>query len=198
MLITNKATKEFEHMPNKEEFLKEIVGKSCNVWNQFYVMKTLMNKEYEPLFNHNKYFWGAIQHSLGQSLLVDLAKFFEKSKKVVSIYSVLAFSKDRGKKEKIEKELDENLIVKNLKEWRDNIYMHTNKEVLFDFSTFSDAYPLKYGDLEELLTTIEDLIGSVVSGMEDTGHTYDFRNFKEQSQKDVEEIISILRQNFKL
>jgi len=70
-------------MPKKDfnKYLKEIRNNISNIYNQFYTFKALLNKENEKLYNRNKYFWGAITRSLGQSIILDLSKLFEELNK---------------------------------------------------------------------------------------------------------------------
>lgn len=122
------------------KYFKEIKSNICNIYNEFYVMDSLQNDKYEEIFNQNKYFWGIIIRSLGQSIMIELAKLFKESdgaQKEVSVYSLIRFIKNDNTRAKIKNKINQHQnIIDKLRKQRCRIFVHTDEKVFLSPENF--------------------------------------------------------------
>ena len=179
-----------------EKYFTKIYNNIANIHNAFYIWRGLNKKEYTKIYNENKYFWGIVLVSLQLDWLLEIAKVFEvpkEGKEVVSIPFILGFVPEGEKKEEIKKEIDkQKLILDNLWQWRCKILVHQDKIVVDNTADFYKEYPIKGGEIENLLDSIKHILGLIKSSKADHSESYSFKIFEEESEKDDEQIIQKL------
>lgn len=182
----NEYKKRFEKLYNR--ITEAIVV--FNVW------KGLQNKEFEPTFKKNNNFWLAVLRSLEDNYLTLLAKIFEKSKyseqnKIISVYSVIKYQSDTERAAKARLILDKNQkVIKNIQILRHNKLAHDNASFAFNPSIVLEKFPIKYGEIEDLLKISNELLSALNP---DSGHGYLFDTLTEDSQNDSRDIIKKLK-----
>ena len=185
-------TKEFE------KYLNKIRNNISSLYNRFYVLKSLKNKNYETTYNKNKYFWGIILFSLENDFFVNLSKLYGKDNlnfsKSISIHNLIDFVIDTSEKTRIQKKIQKHQkVIDNLKKWRNKIFAHEDEKVFLNIEKFYQKYPIKPEELENLLKLAEEIIGDVDSSVNNISKQYEFLNFKNESKRDVEDIIKKLK-----
>ncbi|MBU3918843.1 hypothetical protein KKC63_02985 [Patescibacteria group bacterium] len=184
-------------MGNKDidNYISKVRNNICNIYNGFYLWRSLQNAEYNEIYNRNKYFWGIVLDNLRDGWLLGLAKLFEENKKeVISIPFLLKFTpKGQGKKEIMRKIRGQKAIVENLWKWRCKILAHQDRAVTDNPQSFYRQYPVKGIDIENLLATTEEIFGMVKSAIINRSEAYTFKNFKEGAERDAEQIIRQLK-----
>jgi len=189
-------------MDNKEfdNYIAKVRNNISNIYNAFYLWKNLQKGEYNEIYNKNKYFWGITLSSLQLNWLLGIAKLFEESKEeqeVISIPFLLKFIPDGESKEAIKRKIEEQeSVLKNLWKWRCKILAHQDKVVAENIKDFYKKYPIKGANVENLLASIQNILGMIKSATVDHSESYDFRIFKEESERDAEQIIKQLQYFF--
>jgi len=187
-------------MNNKDidYYIPKVRNNISNIYNAFYLWRSLQKSEYNNVYNRNKYFWGIIMSSLQDAWLLGIAKLFEENKKeeVISIPFLLRFIPKGKEKEEIKEKIDsQKTIVDNLWKWRCKILAHQDKIVANNLPDFYKQYPIKGIDIENLLVAVKEILGMIKSSVVDHAESYDFRVFIEESKRDLDDIISKLREN---
>ena len=186
-------------MKNNEinKYITKIRNNLENIYNAFYLWKSLRNAEYNIIYNKYKYFWGIVIVSVQQKWLLGIPKLFEESRKgsreVISIPFLLKFIPEGKDKEEIKKEIDkQKSILKNIKIWRNKILAHQDKIVVDDIKAFYKEYPVKGKQVELLLSSIEKIIGRINAATNKMPIIYCYSRFREESKQDLDEIVSTL------
>lgn len=182
-------------MDNKkfEDYLRKIRNNISNMYNQFYVWKTLQNRNYSKIYNRNKYFWGIVIYSLENNFFLNLTKLFEKRNDIISIYSLIDFIQNPRDKRKVEQKIKfHQVILDRLWKWRCKIFAHEDKQTFLNLKKFYKDYPLKYSEIEKLLNLAKELLGDIESTVKGEGHSYSYKVFEDESRRDVEDIIKYL------
>ncbi len=179
----------------KERFDK-LYGRISEAVLLFNVWKGLQNKEFESTFKENNNFWLAVLYSIENNYLTLLAKIFEESKfseqnKIISVYSVINYQLDTKRAMKAKSILDKNQkVIKNIKILRNHKLAHENASFASDPSAILEKYPIKYGEIEDLLEISNELLSALNP---DFGHGYQFDMLAEDSQNDSRDIIKKLK-----
>lgn len=184
-----------------EEILDSYIAKVrthiSNICNGFYVWKGLNKKEYNEIYNEDKYFWGIVLASLQLNWLLGISKIFEEPKEnqeIISIPFLLKFVPAGDKKEKIKEEINKQKpILGNLWKWRCKILAHQDKVVADNIVDFYKEYPIKGGDIENLLVSIQNILGLIKSSMLEHSESYSFKIIQEESEREAEQIIKKLK-----
>jgi len=179
-----------------ENYISKIRNSISNIHNGFYIWRGLNKKEYYPIFNENKYFWGIVLASLQLDWLLGIAKIFEEPKKgqeVVSIPFLLNSVSEGEKKEKIKEKIGKQKpILDNLWEWRCKILAHQDKVIADNPQDFYKEYPIKKEDIENLLLSVKDILGLIKSSTLNHSEVYSFKTIQEESERDDSEVIKKL------
>lgn len=179
-----------------ENYIAKVRNNITNIHNGFYIWRGLNKKEYNEIYNENKYFWGIVLASLQLDWLLGIAKIFEEpreGKEVISIPFLLKYIPEGEKKEKINKEIDKQKpILDNLWKWRCKILAHQDKVVADNPADFYKEYPIKGGEIENLLVSIKDILGLIHSSIFDRSEVYTFKLIEEESERDYQQIIKKL------
>ena len=179
-----------------ENYIAKVRNNITNIHNGFYIWSGLNKQEYNEIYNENKYFWGIVLASLQLDWLLGIAKIFEEpreGKEVISIPFLLKYIPEGEKKEKINKEIDKQKpILDNLWKWRCKILAHQDKVVADNPVDFYKEYPIKGGEIENLLVSIKDILGLIHSSMLDHSEVYTFKLIEEESEGDCKQIIKKL------
>ena len=110
---------------------------------------------------------------------------------------MLKFIPDGESKEAIKRKIEEQeSVLKNLWKWRCKILAHQDKVVAENIKDFYRKYPIKGANVENLLASIQNILGMIKSATVNHSETYDFRIFKEESKRDAEQIIKQLQYFF--
>lgn len=186
-------------MKNNEisNYITKIRNNLENIYNAFYLWKSLQNAKYNIIYNKYKYFWVIVIISLQQNWLLGIPKLFEESKEgrkeVISIPFLLKFIPEGEDKEKIKKEIDnQKLILKNFKIWRNKILAHQDKIVADNIKDFYKKYPINGLQTEKLLSSIGKIIGMIESTTTNHSTFYSCYRFKEESKQDLDAIMGKL------
>lgn len=168
-----------------------------NIYNAFYLWKSLQNAKYNIIYNKYKYFWVIVIISLQQNWLLGIPKLFEESregrKEVISIPFLLKFIPEGKDKEEIKKEIDKQKpILKNIKIWRNKILAHQDKIVVDDVKDFYKKNPIEGKQVETLLNSIAKIIGRIGSITNKSSIIYSYYRFKEESRQNLDSIVSTL------
>lgn len=185
---------------NFDNYIAKVRNNISNIYNAFYLWKTLRKAEYNELYNRNKYFWGITLSSLQLGWLLGIAKLFEESREgqeVISIPFLLKFIPSGKDKEAIKRKIEEQKsVLKNLWKWRCKILAHQDKVVAENIKDFYKEYPIKGEEVESLLVSIKDILGMIKSVTVDHSEFYSFKIFREESEKDAERVIEQLKYFF--
>lgn len=178
-------------------YITKIRNNLENIYNAFYLWKSLQNAEYNIVYNKYRYFWGIVIVSVQQKWLLGIPKLFEESRKgsreVISIPFLLKFIPEGKDKEEIKKEIDkQKSILKNIKIWRNKILAHQDKIVADDIKEFYIKFPIKGKQVEILLSSIEKIIGRINSATNKSPIIYSYCRFKKESKQNLDEIVSAL------
>lgn len=186
-------------MKNNEvnNYITKIRNNLDNIYNAFYLWKSLQNAKYNIIYNRYKYFWGIVIISLQQNWLLGIPKLFEESregrKEVISIPFLLKLIPEGEDKEEIKKEIDKQKpILKNFKIWRNKILAHQDKIVADDVKDFYKKYPIKGKQVETLLSSFAKIIGRIESTTIKPSIIYSYYRFKEESKQNLDDLISTL------
>ena len=191
-----------EYMDNKNfnNYIAKVRNNISNIYNAFYLWKSLQKAEYNEIYNRNKYFWGITLSSLQLSWLLGIAKLFEEPRKgqeVISMPFLLRFIPEGEEKEKIKKEIkNQKPILENLWKWRCKILAHQDKVVAENIKDFYKEYPIKGGEIENLLVSIKDILGMIKSATVNHSEVYSFKLIKEESKRDAERVVEQLKYFF--
>lgn len=176
-----------------EKNINKVRNHISNVFNRFNVWKTLQNSDYNEIYNRNKYFWGAIINSLQNDFLLSLVKIFEdrKEKDVLSIYYLLNLLPEGLAKEEIKEKINNrNSVIQNLIVWRNNILAHQNIYFTHNPKEIFEKFPIKNNEIEKLMELLGETLGMIKSLVANRGEVYSFRLIKEESERDVKNIIN--------
>jgi len=114
------------------------------------------------------------------------------------IQFTIEFIPDGESKEAIKRKIEEQeSVLKNLWKWRCKILAHQDKVVAENIKDFYRKYPIKGVNVENLLASIQNILGMIKSATVNHSETYDFRIFKEESKRDAEQIIKQLQYFFR-
>lgn len=97
-----------------------------------------------------------------------------------------------GGEEKIEKH---KKIIESIKGWRDKLFAHEDEEVFLDMDNFYKTYPLKHGEIEDLIKLSKEILGDIRSTVSGVGHSYSYKTFVDESELDVESIMDKLSED---
>jgi len=181
-------------------YIDKIVKNISNIYNAFYLWKNLQNSNHNQIYNRYKYFWGITITSVQLNWLLGIPKLFEESKgckkDVVSIPFLLKFIPEGEDKEKIRREIEnQKPILDNFRKWRNKILAHQDKIVAYNIKDFYKSYPIKGVQVEELLSSIARIIGMIKSTKTNHSEFYSFSLYKENSERNLKEIIEILKKH---
>ena len=181
-------------------YIEKITNNINNIFNAFYLWKNLQNSKYNQIYNRYKYFWGITITSVQLNWLLGIPKLFEESKgckkDVVSIPFLLKFIPEGEDKEKIRREIEnQKPILDNFRKWRNKILAHQDKIVAYNIKDFYKSYPIKGVQVEELLSSIARVIGMIKSTKTNHSEFYSFSLYKENSERNLKEIIEILKKH---
>jgi hypothetical protein len=189
-------------MKNKDFdfYIRKVVNNISNIFNAFYLWKSLQNSKYNQIYNRYKYFWGMTIISVQLNWLLGIPKLFEASKRekeeVISIPFLLKFIPEGKDKEKIKKEIEnQKPILDNFKKWRNKILAHQDKIVAENIKDFYKKYPIKGEQIEKLLSSISKIIGMIKSTKTDHTEHYSFCTYKEDSERNLKGIIEVLEKH---
>ena len=189
-------------MENKDldYYIEKVENNISNIFNAFYLWKNLQNSNHNQIYNRYKYFWGITITSVQLNWLLGIPKLFEESKgckkDVVSIPFLLKFIPEGEDKEKIRREIEnQKPILDNFKKWRNKILAHQDKIVAYNIKDFYKSYPIKGVQVEELLSSIARIIGMIKSTKTNHSEFYSFSLYKENSERNLKEIIEILKKH---
>ncbi len=182
-------------MANFDKIFNIIQNRVSKAHVLFYVWKELQNKQYEKGYKKNKYFWGAIILALQESWFSTIIKLFEKREDVISIYSLLEFIKEPIKRSEIENKVSiHKKTLINIRKWRNKVSFHEDKKVLLDpRELFFHKHQVKYDEIEEMLSLLEELLGDIYSATSGKRHIFSYKTFRDSSQQDVNRILSELK-----
>lgn len=189
-------------MNNKKitDYIPKVRNNISNIYNAFYVWRSLQKAEYNETYNKNKYFWGITIISLQLKWLLGIAMLFEEpkeGKEVISIPFLLGFIPEGEVKEEIKKEIEKQKpILKNLWKWRCKILAHQDVVVAENIKDFYKEYPIKGGEPEEILDSAQKILGMIKSTTVSHSESYSFKIFKEESELDAERVIKELKYFF--
>lgn len=187
-------------MKDKEFYIKQLTNKIANAFNTFYLWESLQKKEYENLWNKNRYFWGVISVSLQLSTFLLPSMIFEKlekGKEVISIPFLLSFIPEGENKKKIEEKIKkQESILNKLWKWRCKIFVHQDVIVAGNTVDFCKEYPITKEEMEKILMSAQNILGMIKSTISGEGHSFIFRNFEEGAQIDAEQIMEAVRYFF--
>lgn len=185
---------------NLDNYIPKVRNNISNIYNAFYLWRSLQKSEYSEIYNKNKYFWGIVISSLQSSWLLGIAMLFEepkKGKEVISIPFLLEFINEEKDKEEIKEEVKKKkLVLDNLWEWRCKILAHQDVEVAENIKDFYKKYPVKGEDVENLLASLQNILGMIKSTTVSHSETYSFKLIKEEAERDAEQVIKELRYFF--
>lgn len=191
---------EYMNDENFGNYIAKVRNNISNIYNAFYLWKNLQKAEHNETYNRNKYFWGITLSSLQLSWLLGIAKLFERSREeqeVISIPFLLKFISEGEEKEKIKEEIEnQRPVLENLWKWRCKILAHQDKVVAENIKDFYKEYPIKGGQVENLLISIKDILGMIKSITVDHSESYSFKIFTEESGKGAEQVIEQLKYFF--
>lgn len=179
-----------EEYKNRFEKLYQLLTKAhlC-----FYVWRGLKDSKYQPQFNRNKNFWGAVMFSLESSWLQSLANIYEnsdysKKDRIISVYSLIKNQKDNQRKIKAEAIVSQNqAVINNISVLRGNQLAHFNANHLLNPESILKKYPVKYEDVEKLLGITEELLHCLHP---ESNHSFSFEGFDEESEKDSKRVMN--------
>ncbi len=175
------------------DYIPKVRNIISNIYNAFYVWRSLQKAEYNEIYNKNKYFWGITIDSLQKKWLLEISKLFEEpreGKEVISIPFLLGFIPEGEAKEEIKKEIEKQKpILANLWKWRCKILAHEDVVVAENIKDFYKEYPIKGGEPEEILDSAQKILGMIHSTTVNHSELYSFRQIKEESERDAEWII---------
>jgi len=106
---------------------------------------------------------------------------------------LLEFITDEKDREKIKKEIDDQKpLLKNVKQWRNEILAHQNKHVAVNIQYFYKKYPIQGNQIEKLLSSASIILGMVKSTTLNYSRFYSFTPSKDGSKRPLDGIISKL------
>lgn len=186
---------------NLDYYIKKVADNICNIYNAFYIWKSLQNSKYNEIYRENNYFWGIIISSLENNWALDIAKLFDNSKKkgeeVIAIPFLLDFISEGETKENIKNLINEQKsTIDNLWKWRCKILAHQDKVAAEGPKNFYKRYPIKGVDIEKLLTVIKDILGMIKS-FTSADTEYLFEVIMNESERDSKDIIGKLQMDSK-
>jgi len=60
---------------------------------------------------------------------------------------------------------------------------------------FYKTYPLKHGEIEDLIKLSKEILGDIRSTVSGVGHSYSYKTFVDESELDVESIMDKLSED---
>lgn len=177
-------------LSNMNEKFNIFIGKLDFAYRQFLLWKHFQNSKYNKIYENSPETFNAIFQSLLTGFLIELAKLTEngnvKFEEVVSIYSLL------------EEELEPvKETIKKIKNLRNKVLSHNDKNTLKDVKKFMRDLKLKNSDIEDLFVFLIEWLDENKKRFK---NSTEFKNnyFKEVAgliEKDIESFLTILEEN---
>jgi len=187
-----------------EKYLNKVRNNISNLHNRFYIWRGLLNKDYNKIYNKNKYFWASVVYSLDKLIIIDLSKLFEQRNewqekrygKGINLYRLMEFIEDESKKNDIEKKINEEISkIESIKGWRDKLIAHEDEDVFLNMDSFYEEYSLKHADIEDLIELSKKILGDITTTVTKEGHSYTFETFRREGDLDIKTIMKKLSED---
>lgn len=170
------------------------------IFSQFEIWKTLNNdRKNIDVYNENHYFWIVILNTLKEAPLLELAKLLEKEKEydLLSIDRLLKEIPESKEKTEVEEELENHKkIIKNLIKRRNKIGAHFELDYTLNPEKIRNEFPLNIEDIENILNSLEKLMGLLESAGSKRGAHYSYETIKTESRFHTKSLVKTLKEKY--